>query len=76
LQTELPLQSQTDADSLLAATRTDKKSRAGTQRYTLLARLGEVARGAAGEWTTPLPDDVVKEALAGISTGSGDPLAV
>jgi 3-dehydroquinate synthase len=69
LETKLPPQSEADAMKLLAATRTDKKSRAGVQHYTLLARLGEVARASNGEWTAPLPDDVVREALARVSAG-------
>ena len=51
-----------DTDAVLRATRTDKKTRAKEQRYTLLARMGEVAHGA-GKWTQALPDDVVREAL-------------
>jgi 3-dehydroquinate synthase len=54
------------ADAVVAATRTDKKARAGAVRYALIARLGEMARTASGEWTTPLPDDVVREALIAV----------
>lgn len=55
------------AASVLAATRTDKKTRAGEVYYTLLERLGSVARTAEGGWTMPLPDDVVREALKRVS---------
>ena len=51
-----------DIDAVLRATRTDKKTRANVQRYTLLERMGAVAR-VDGQWTTALPDDVVREAL-------------
>ena len=53
-------------DAALNATRADKKTRGSAQRYVLLARIGEVAR-PAGQWTTPLPDEVVREALTRIS---------
>lgn len=55
------------AAAVLEAAAMDKKARAGTRRYTLLARLGEVAREEGGGWTRTLPDDVVKESLARIS---------
>jgi 3-dehydroquinate synthase len=63
------LETELDIGELLAATRSDKKTRANQQRYTLLARLGSVASNADGEWTTPLSDDVVKEALMRLSAG-------
>jgi 3-dehydroquinate synthase len=56
-----------DTNAVLRATRTDKKTRASEQRYTLLTRMGEVAN-AAGKWTQALPDDVVREALTRAST--------
>lgn len=56
-----------DPAALLAATRNDKKTRAGEQRYTLLARIGEVARDEHGDWTVALPDSVVREALTRLS---------
>jgi 3-dehydroquinate synthase len=56
-----------DSMALLDATRTDKKTRAGEQRYTLLARMGEVARDEHGNWTAVLPDSVVREALTRLS---------
>jgi len=51
-----------DTAAVLRATRSDKKTRANEQRYTLLARMGEVAN-VDGMWTQALPDDVVREAL-------------
>jgi 3-dehydroquinate synthase len=62
-----------DPDAILAATRTDKKSRGDQQRYTLLQRFGAVARDESGGWTRTLPDDVVRETLArlSITRGSG-----
>lgn len=55
------------AGSVLAATRTDKKTRAGEVYYTLPERLGSVARTRDGGWTMPLPDNVVREALKRVS---------
>lgn len=65
LPTALPSGSQ--GSTVLAATRTDKKTRAGEQHYTLVAEIGQVARDERGNWTTPLGDDVVLEALARLS---------
>ena len=48
---------------LIEATGHDKKSRSGEVRYVLLETVGKVARTEAGEWTWPVPDDVVREAL-------------
>jgi 3-dehydroquinate synthetase len=48
---------------MIAATHSDKKKRSGTVRYTLLRKIGEVAKSESGEWTLPLSDDVVKKAL-------------
>jgi 3-dehydroquinate synthetase len=67
LPTEMP--PSVGADAVLNATRTDKKRRANEQRYTLLARLGEIAR-QGDQWTTVLPDDLVREALTRVSTRS------
>jgi 3-dehydroquinate synthase len=50
-------------EEVIAATHSDKKKRSGMVRYTLLRKVGEVAKSEAGEWTLPLPDDVVKDAL-------------
>lgn len=52
-----------NVDAMIAATHSDKKKRSGTVRYTLLRKVGEVAKSEAGEWTLPLADDVVKKAL-------------
>jgi 3-dehydroquinate synthase len=53
-----------DFDGLIAATRSDKKARSGAVRYTLLRAPGVVARSSDGEWTLPVPDDVVKTTLS------------
>lgn len=65
LPTALP--SGVNPEAILAATRTDKKTRAGAQRYTLLHHIGQVARDQQGNWTTVLPDDVVRTALSRLS---------
>jgi 3-dehydroquinate synthetase len=44
----------------VAATRADKKSRAGTVRWVLLERLGEASFGHV------VPEEVVLEALRGV----------
>jgi 3-dehydroquinate synthase len=52
-----------DAGPMVAATRSDKKARAGAVRYVLLEKPGRVARSERGEWTWQVADDVVREAL-------------
>ena len=59
----LPTTHALDVEKIVAATRSDKKTRAATQRYSLIRKLGEMARTRDGDWTTALPDDVVREAL-------------
>jgi len=58
---ELP--SQANGAEVLAATATDKKAREGTVRYTLLARVGEIARAADGGWTHSVESGVVETCL-------------
>jgi 3-dehydroquinate synthase len=53
----------TDTAPLIAATRADKKARAGAVRYVLLEKTGRVARTEQGEWTWDVTDDVVSDAL-------------
>ena len=50
------------ADALLAATRLDKKARAGRVEYSLPARVGAMAAADRG-WGVAVPDDVVLEVL-------------
>ena len=52
-----------NADAVLRAATSDKKARAGQTRYSLVAQIGEVARGPGGEWTWQLPDAIVRRAL-------------
>jgi hypothetical protein len=52
-----------DASRIIEATRNDKKARAGAVRYALLEKPGRIARSEQGEWTWPVADDVVREAL-------------
>ncbi len=52
-----------DVQTLLEATRTDKKRRARAVRYVLLERAGQVARTPDDDWTWAVPDDVVKQVL-------------
>jgi 3-dehydroquinate synthase len=49
-------------EAILAATRGDKKARAGAVEYALPERVGAMA-SAGGRWSVPLPDRVVVEAL-------------
>jgi 3-dehydroquinate synthase len=60
LPTDLPLTM--TPESVLAATRTDKKARAGAVEYALPARVGEMA-GAENGFALPIPDSVVGAAL-------------
>jgi len=55
----------TDPDAVLAATRLDKKARAGRVRYTLLAQPGAVARAPDGAWTHRVDDGPVRTTLGG-----------
>ncbi len=51
-----------EAAALLAATRSDKKARAGVVEYALPRRVGEMA-GAERGWACPVSDDLVLEVL-------------
>jgi 3-dehydroquinate synthase len=51
-----------DAQRLLAATRTDKKARAGVAEYALPMRIGTMAGEHRG-WAMPVPDDAVMAVL-------------
>ena len=53
--------------AVLEATRSDKKARRGTVRYTLVAGVGATARDGAGGWTHEVPDEAV---LAALGAGS------
>lgn len=66
---ELPVRppAGTDAAAVIALTRRDKKNRAGRTRYTLLSRIGEVARTPEGGWAFPLDESVVAGTLEGLS---------
>jgi len=50
------------ADQVLAATRSDKKTRAGAVEYALPLRVGAMA-GAERGYGIRVPDDVVREVL-------------
>jgi 3-dehydroquinate synthase len=52
-----------DIDAVLAATRGDKKSRAGRAEYALPMRIGAMAAADKG-WSIPVDDAVVREVLA------------
>jgi 3-dehydroquinate synthase len=51
-----------DPARLLAATRADKKARAGVVEYALPARVGAMACGERG-WACPVSDELVLEVL-------------
>ena len=61
LQTSVP--AQMTAAAVLAATRSDKKARAGAVEYALPAKLGEMA-GADRGFAIAVPDAVVSESLS------------
>ncbi len=48
-----------DRDRMIETMRQDKKVRGGTVRFALPRRLGEMARGEAGEWTIEAPERAV-----------------
>jgi 3-dehydroquinate synthetase len=50
-------------EAVLAATRGDKKARAGVVEYALPVRIGAMAP-ADGRWAVPVPDALVREVLA------------
>lgn len=62
---ELPdqLPARLDPAALLSAAISDKKTRAARVRWALIARIGEVARGPAGEWTLDVPRETALQAL-------------
>jgi 3-dehydroquinate synthase len=62
LPTRLPADMEPAA--VLGAARSDKKARAGRLHYTLLERIGGLARAADGAWTHALDDELVAAALA------------
>ncbi len=51
-----------DIDAIVAATRTDKKARAGLAEYALPARIGAMA-GAHRGWSIPVSEDLLREVL-------------
>ncbi|NIM49455.1 MAG: 3-dehydroquinate synthase [Gemmatimonadales bacterium] len=53
-----------DPTRMLEAMQQDKKTREQTVRFALPRQVGEMARGAAGEWTVAAPTDVVSQILA------------
>jgi 3-dehydroquinate synthase len=57
----------TSVGEVMAAMSTDKKARAGAVRYAIPARLGEFSADTEGNWTRPVPGDVVKGVLARLS---------
>ena len=62
---ELPtsLPAQCAADAMLDAMRRDKKARAGEIHFTLLRRVGEIAKTDDGHWTHPVPGATIRAAL-------------
>lgn len=52
-----------DPAAVLDAAALDKKARGGTLRYAVPTRVGAMADGD-GRWTVPLPDALVRDALA------------
>lgn len=54
---------QVSPETVLAATRTDKKARGGVVRYALPLRIGAMA-GESDGWAIEVPDNVVLESLA------------
>jgi len=59
----------TTDESLLAATRTDKKARSGVVRYSLPERVGRMSPGPDGRWSTPVGDADVLAVLGEMRAG-------
>ncbi len=64
-----------DLSTILEATRSDKKTRAGVARYVLLRKLGEIDR-TGGNVAHPVEEEVVKKALSIVAAGMCDSSAV
>lgn len=62
LPTAVPLEMSPDA--VVARTCGDKKARLGRTEYALVERVG-VPATAAGRWTTPVPDEVIRAVVGG-----------
>ena len=69
------LPAELDARAVLEATRTDKKARRGAVRYTLVERIGAVARSPEG-WTHEAQDGEVLAALEEAIGGGGSGTSV
>jgi 3-dehydroquinate synthase len=52
-------------DDLLDAMRRDKKTRGGAVKFAFLKRIGRMAGGAGGEWTTGASEEAIRAVLAG-----------
>jgi 3-dehydroquinate synthase len=52
-----------EPERVLELTRADKKSRGGTVEYALIEQLGRPHAGADARWSTPVPDELVREVL-------------
>jgi 3-dehydroquinate synthase len=55
-----------DPERVLAAARSDKKSRQGLVEYALLRRVGSADPGEDGRWSRPVPESLVREALGAL----------
>lgn len=66
LPTNLPTTEAAIPRQLVVLARRDKKARAARTRYTLLARIGQVARAAGGEWSHD-PDEAEVERVLAVS---------
>ncbi|HWV56395.1 MAG TPA: 3-dehydroquinate synthase [Longimicrobiales bacterium] len=53
----------TVASAVIERCRADKKARSARIRYTLIERVGRVARGPAGEWAIAVDDESVRRVL-------------
>jgi 3-dehydroquinate synthase len=59
-----------DPEAVLAATRSDKKARAGRVEYALPADVGAMA-DAGGRWSVPVDDALVLEVLTSLAADAG-----
>jgi 3-dehydroquinate synthase len=59
----LALPQQATAENIVEVMRRDKKVREGTVRFALLKTIGEPAREESGNWTIPVPETVIGDAI-------------
>lgn len=52
-----------DPEAIIAASKYDKKTSNNQVHYVLLSKIGEVYQNSSGQWTYPVSDEVVRQAI-------------